>query len=93
MSICQYMNLQWFMPKDIIVTLGDPPEQFYIVLKGKVSKYWENGQHESDYLPGECFNEKSVIYQINASGNYISKERTYVLIIKKNDYDQIIWQA
>ena len=82
-----------FMPKDVIANQGDAPNQFYLLLKGKVSKYNSNGEHEKDYLPGMCFNERAVIYQMLSTGTYIAKERTYVIVIKAEHYDQIIRKA
>ena len=58
------MSLKRFSTGDIILHPGEEIWEFYVVLKGKVSIYNEEGDHISDYLTGQCFNEESVTQEI-----------------------------
>jgi CRP/FNR family transcriptional regulator, cyclic AMP receptor protein len=82
-SDCQQLD---FAPGDLLIEQGTPASDIYIIIKGRVSIFLNKGGkvvNVTEFGPGDCVGEVSVIGILNHTASVKALEPTAVLVFAK----------
>jgi CRP/FNR family transcriptional regulator, cyclic AMP receptor protein len=82
-SDCQQLD---FAPGELLLEQGTPASDIYIIIKGRVSVFLNQGGNIiniTEFGPGDCVGEVSVIGILNHTASVKALEQTAVLVFAK----------
>ncbi|RME86765.1 MAG: DUF4388 domain-containing protein [Planctomycetota bacterium] len=92
--IIDYLNVEKFGPKEVIIQQGKIGTHLYILLKGRVEVVKEDKLGATNVLAvlerGECFGEMSLITGEPCSATIRTQTNVSLLSINKEDFDEMV---
>ena len=89
-NLIQLMNLEFFEQGDVLFNEGDIGDKFYIIYDGRVGISIGNKGMVSELKRGDSFGELSLLFGQPRSGTAIVLEKTELITLSKDSYEQII---
>jgi len=92
--IVERLKFKTFASDEVICKIGDPGDEMYIVISGKVKIciYNENNTEQmvASLAPGDYFGEMSLLTGEPRSASVIAMEDSETFMLHKNDFDVIL---
>jgi CRP-like cAMP-binding protein len=89
-EVIKSFRLQRWARNEIIIRLGDPGDNLYIVVSGKVSVINQTGISIAELTAGEVFGEMSLLSDEHASATVQAVEESEILAIDNREFQNIL---
>jgi CRP-like cAMP-binding protein len=89
-NLIQLMNLEFFEQGEVLFKEGDIGDKFYIIYEGRIGISIGNKGLVSELKKGDSFGELSLLFGQPRSGTASVLEKTELITLCKDSYEQII---
>ena len=93
--IVERLKFKTFSANEVICKIGDPGDEMYIVISGKVKICIYGGEEQEEQIvatlnPGDYFGEMALLTGEPRSASVIAMEDSETFMLHKNDFDVIL---